>query len=181
MTGFDPRSVANTVLSVADDYQLPVTHLGLQKILYFLHGQFLTRYGDPLVTGYFEAWQYGPVHPVIYASFKDHGAKQIDRRATRRDLMTGEIQPVAEVADSEVRLFIIKTSLQYLAMNPGRLVDLSHAKGSPWDYLTQTDDGKRKFGVRITNDHINKSFKYHKMSVNAHTNVGEPDDESPPS
>lgn len=181
MANLDPRSVANTIIGVAENFGLPLTHLSLQKIVYFIHGVYLTKKREPLVAGYFEAWQYGPVHPVLYNAFREAGASQLTTRATKKDLGTGAVSVVGEVRDAELRLFIIKESLHFLQMSPGRLVDLSHARGSPWDYLTKSRDGSRSFGVRITSDHILNSFRFHKMSVRDEADVGEPNDESPPS
>ena len=38
--------------------------LELQKLMYFARAIFLIETDDPLVSGWFEAWQYGPVHPA---------------------------------------------------------------------------------------------------------------------
>jgi len=58
---FDPRSIANFMLDEADRVGVGITNLALQKLLYFAHGIFLNETKGPLVSGYFEAWQYGPV------------------------------------------------------------------------------------------------------------------------
>jgi uncharacterized phage-associated protein len=47
---FDPRIVANYLLDFAWRYDLEVTHLALQKTVYFLHARFLREFGAPLVT-----------------------------------------------------------------------------------------------------------------------------------
>jgi uncharacterized phage-associated protein len=178
---FDARSVANAILSFAEEYNFAVTQLSLQKIVYFTHGRFLTERGHPLVQGAFEAWPYGPVHPLLYESFKASGAHQITERANRKDIMSGSLSVVEEPRDSSIRLFIRETAAQYLKLTPGRLVDLSHAPRSPWDVATQSDEGSRKYGMRIPNEMIRDLFKYHKISVGVNTRIGEPNEESLPS
>jgi len=61
---YDPRAIANLMLDEADRRGWKITNLALQKLLYFAHGIHLTKTKEPLVSGYFEAWQYGPVQPI---------------------------------------------------------------------------------------------------------------------
>lgn len=177
----DPRSVANTVIRIAEEFDLTLTHLSLQKILYFVHGLYLIKKGKPLVSGYFEAWQYGPVHPLIYATFKEHGSSRLREKVGSKDMMTGVYREVPEPDDAETRLFVTRQALTFLQMSPRRLVDLSHAKNSPWDVLTRNDAGSRVYGMRITAAHITSTFKHHKMTIENYPDAGEPNDESPPS
>lgn len=181
MHSLDPRSVANAVLSVADEYGFVVTQLSLQKILYFIHGRHLTEYDEPLISGVFEAWKYGPVHPLIYSCFKSFGSDPINSPAEIKDLMSGERSIVREPEDSKTRLFIREAAVRYLRMSPGQLVDLSHAPKSPWDKVTILDDGGRRYGARISNDDIKNLFKFHKISIGSAAKIGEPSEESPPS
>jgi uncharacterized phage-associated protein len=181
MSPLDPRSVANAVLSVANEYGFKVTQLSLQKIIYFVHGKYLTENGKPLVDGAFEAWKYGPVHPLIYKSFKRSGSDPINYRADIEDLLSGKISVVDEPVDRDIRLFIREAAVRYLKMSPGQLIDLSHAPKSPWDKVTQTGNGERRYGARISNDDIKSLFRFHKISIGPNTRIGEPGEESPPS
>ncbi len=177
----DPRSVANCIINFAGEYRKPITQLSLQKIIYFIHGKYLIENNAPLVSGYFEAWRYGPVHPLIYSSFSQHGSNNITELASSKDLATGLKQEVSEPSDPEVRLFIRESASRFLRMTPGRLVDLSHATGSPWDAVSKAADGSRKYGMRITDELIRDLFRRHKVSVGEAPRIGEPNDESPPS
>lgn len=176
----DPRSVANLVIEEAKLRGKPVTNLSLQKILYFIQGRYLIETAEPLMSGYFEAWQYGPVHPLIYDAFKYRGAEPLLEPALARDLVTGRSKPVDKPQDANQVEFIRDIAQAYLRLSAGRLVDLSHAKDSPWDVLTKAQDGSRSYGLRITDDIIKSRFKYHKVSVDRNPRVGEPDEESPP-
>jgi len=60
---YDARAIANLMLDEASEMDRGVTNLALQKLLYFAHSLFLIEYKRPLVSGYFEAWKLGPVHP----------------------------------------------------------------------------------------------------------------------
>lgn len=48
----------------------PITNMKLQKLLYYEQGYHLAYFGKPLFEEDIEAWQYGPVVPVIYEKYK---------------------------------------------------------------------------------------------------------------
>lgn len=176
----DPRSVANLIISAATARGKKITNLSLQKILYFVHGRYLIEEGKPLVKGSFEAWQYGPVSLSVYESFKHLGSLPIETFAERRDVRTGRTERVPVPSDPDLRQKIVDLSFPYLSLSPGRLVDLSHANGSPWDRVTKSSIGGRQFGMRITNESIKSYFRFHKIAIGADPAIGEPNEESPP-
>src|SRR5690606_2091874 len=130
-----PRAVANLLLDEADRLQIKITNLALQKLLYFAHGIYLIQTKRPLVSGYFEAWQYGPVHPTAYRSFKEAGSTAIKFRAHGRDPLSGRQRELGLPDDARLTGMVQQVLNSYGRMPPGRLVDLSHAKGSPWEYV----------------------------------------------
>jgi hypothetical protein len=87
----DPRAVANFILDVADIRGLPITNMSLNKIIYFAHGWSLGKRGKPLVSATFEAWQHGPVLPLIYRQFSKAGSMAISFRATAIDPSSGRV------------------------------------------------------------------------------------------
>jgi uncharacterized phage-associated protein len=180
MNALDPRSVANTIIRFASEYKKPLTDLSLQKIVYFTHARYLIEEGSPLVSGYFEAWKYGPVHPVLYNAFKGFGSNNISSPATSRNLMSGEVTVVPEPDVLDTILFIRESAAKYVRTTPGRLVDLAHAPGSPWDVVTKSETGDRVYGMRISDEQIRSLFRHHKVSVDNLPRAGEPNDESPP-
>ena len=49
-----------------------LSNLAMQKLLYIAHMYHLGMYdATPLVTGHFEAWDYGPVHPTFISCNKE--------------------------------------------------------------------------------------------------------------
>ena len=54
-----------------------VTNLSLNKLLYFAQGHSLAENGKPLFDEPIEAWQYGPVVPSVYHTFKKHRRSRI--------------------------------------------------------------------------------------------------------
>jgi uncharacterized phage-associated protein len=50
-----------------------MTHLKLQKLLYYCQGFALVLLGRPLFENVIEAWKHGPVVPDVYHEFKEWG------------------------------------------------------------------------------------------------------------
>lgn len=176
---FDPRGIANLMLDEAERVGACLTNLALQKLLYFAHGIFLNETKKPLVSGYFEAWQYGPVHPLIYKAFCSAGSDVIWFRAKGQNVLTGEARPIPEPDNPRVRSLIQQILGSYGNLSPGRLVDISHAKNSPWDFIVEKAQTSVAFGLRIPDSVIVERFKYHKVSIGALPKSGEPSEDAP--
>ena len=65
--------VAEYLLSKADATENDMTHMKLQKLLYYCQGFSLVLLGHPLFPEVIEAWLHGPVVPVVYQAFKHYG------------------------------------------------------------------------------------------------------------
>jgi len=176
---FDPRIAANAILTRAAYENLPVTHIALQKLLYFAHGLFLLRHRKPLVSGYFEAWTFGPVHPAVYAAFKASGGDPISFKAHRKDLRTGELLELPELNDPAARRVINQTLGAYGDLTAGQLVRLSHARDGPWEMVCRMAKSRTTIGLRISNELISEKFQFHKLSTCNLIDVGEPSEDTP--
>jgi len=177
--GYDPRAVANLMLDEADRLSVKITNLALQKLLYFAHGIHLVQTKEPLVSGYFEAWQYGPVHPSAYMAFKRAGSEAITFRAEGQDPLTGAPRDIETPSDPRLISLMSQVINSYGKMSPGRLVDLSHAKDSPWSYVVDKARTEVAFGLRISDTVILERFRHHKVSVGLRPASGEPSDDTP--
>lgn len=176
---YDPRAIANMIVGEGQQTGRPVTNLALQKLLYFAHALFLVERKQPLVSGYFEAWQYGPVHPTVYQAFKGAGDQPITFCASATNVLTGERTPLPSPNDAEVVDHIRRVMASYGRLTPGRLVDISHARDAPWHFVVETAKSTVAIGLRISDDVIRERFKHHKVSVDGAPKVGEPGDDSP--
>jgi uncharacterized phage-associated protein len=177
--GCDPRSVANLLLDIADGLHRPLTNLALQKLLYFTHAIFLIETRQPLVSGCFEAWQYGPVHPAVYKAFEPEGERPIRSRASRKDILTGVRSALPAPTSPAIRELSVRVMAQYSRLTPGRLVEISHAKNAPWDVIVKRAKTSLALGLRIPNDVIVQHFRYHKVTVGADPPYGEPSEDTP--
>lgn len=176
---FDPRSICNLILDEADRGRRPITNLALQKLLYFAHGLHLVETKESLVTGFFEAWQFGPVHPIAYRAFKSAGASPIQFRASIQDPFTRVVIPLPECNNSNIIAHVNRIVATYAGMTPGRLVEVSHAKGAPWQFIVDKAKTETILGLRISDDVILSRFKHHKVSIGSEPRYGEPKEEVP--
>lgn len=178
---FDVRAVANLLIQYGRAQGLPLSNLSLQKVLYFAHGLYLTRFEKPLVDGYFEAWENGPVHPLVYHTFKQFGSSAIQRPADRLDLRTRKRVVVEPPASEDVRFFLRTVSRTYGRMTAPQLVGWSHRKEAPWHFVVGSGTDRRsKFGLRIENELIRERFHYHRFTVADAILDGDVRDELPP-
>lgn len=175
----DPRALANILLNEADHQKIDITNIALQKLLYFCHGIYLMKTGTSLISGYFEAWQYGPVHPVVDRSFRSAGSDPIRFRAKRRDISTGVEHEIPEPSDADVHRLIRQILSSYGQMSAGRLVEVSHARGAPWDVIVEKSKRDIAFGLRIPDDVILEHFRKHKVPLGTEPKMGEPTDDAP--
>ena len=117
--------------AVGDDYEVyeGITHLKLQKLLYYAQGVYLAATGKKLFNENIEAWPHGPVVQEVYDVFKSNGKNNIVIDINEEDLkIIKEIENNAEVSGilNEVYdNFAIYTAWQ--------LREMSHANDGPWD------------------------------------------------
>lgn len=75
---YDAIDVAEYVLWYCEKVlDKPITNLKLQKILYYIQGEYLAKYKEPLFDNDIEAWAYGPVVPDVYYEYKKYISEPI--------------------------------------------------------------------------------------------------------
>lgn len=155
---YDVRAIANFILDQGEVDAVPISNLSLNKILYFLHGHYLATTGQPLVDEPFEAWEYGPVQREVYAQFRTFDDRPITSRAMAIDFTTGHKSVVSQAIDSAHLDLLISVSRFYSRMPAGKLVEISHSAGGPWD-KTWNHDKVSNPGMLISNQLIRDYFR----------------------
>lgn len=136
-------SAAKTVCELLD---WGVSNLALQKILYLAHQFHLGRTGTPLIEETFEAWDYGPVVPVVYQRARGFGSGPV------RNVFHW-IDPVAPGSSEYAAL---KEVAEWARDVPARrLVSITHWKEGAWNKFYRP--GVR--GVKIPNDSVLEEYK----------------------
>lgn len=150
---YDGRAVANFVLDQCDAAGVAVSHLALQKIVYFCHVWSLIELGQPLVRQSFEAWEHGPVLQYLYRGFKGFGSAPVRGRACQMDPRTGQQVTVSYDFADPTRVLLTRVVAIYSRFSASTLRELSHAPGGPWDRVWH-HGGKINPGMRIDNRDI---------------------------
>lgn len=151
----DARALANTILDRADQAGHSITNMALQKILYFGHGWYLALHDRPLINLRFEAWDHGPVIPIIYHQFKSFGDRGIAARSTMIDFETG-VDRVVSGGVSEAISGHIETIVEFYAPKSGpTLSHLSHEVGGPWHSIRA---GRDRQSLHIPDELIRAHF-----------------------
>ncbi|MHA6289062.1 Panacea domain-containing protein [Maricaulis sp. CAU 1757] len=157
MMNLDPRPVANVILDIADEMRLGLSNFHLNKVLYFSQAERLAFNDKPLFKLTFEAWQHGPILPVIYHEFKSFGSESIRARATILCKETGE-RVLARYDDLELDYnFLRRIVSEYGAMSFSALYAVAHQRGGAWD-VVWNERSEGKFGMTIPNDLIKETF-----------------------
>ena len=100
-----------------------LTHLKLQKLLYYAQGWHLALYGVPLFEASLEAWEHGPVCPEVWKRFKEKSWNPILPSET------------SEYPDSEINQetmdFLSEVWDVYGQFSAKRLEEMTHEE-QPW-------------------------------------------------
>lgn len=69
--------VCRYIISYCNKKDYPLSNLKLQKLLYFIQAYFLLTFNHPCFRENIEAWDFGPVVPEAYHTYKIYGAHSI--------------------------------------------------------------------------------------------------------
>src|SRR5436309_2096397 len=74
---YRPMALANNLIR-RFGYQRGITHMKLQKLVYYAHGWWLAyRFPEQLLTERPEVWRHGPVFPSMYMALRGFGNRPI--------------------------------------------------------------------------------------------------------
>lgn len=149
----DVRGIANFILDIADERDLQITNMALNKIVYFIHCDQLVENGAPLVGAKIEAWEHGPVFREIYHEFKKWREEPIHGRATRVDADTGEVVKASVAFDEDEKKYIVNLVDRYIQFTAPQLRAMSHRAGGPW-HIVWGHDGRSNPGMKISTEVI---------------------------
>ena len=136
-----------------DDYEVyeGITHLKLQKLIYFSQGIYLAYTGKPLFNEKVVAWEHGPVVKEVYDKFKHFKRTDISIHFNDDD--------ISKMSDLEENEKIINV-LEYVYRNYGgytawQLREMSHIQGGPWQVTVST----KGMNSEITKETMKKHFE----------------------
>lgn len=142
---YNPIDVANYIVWRANAMGNPVTHLKLQKLLYYVVAKYLQTHNKPLITEDVVKWQYGPVIKKVYHQFKILGSLEITELSEYIESkdphkpfvvkwadVDGNVQALSQDNNfTQVANTVIDDLLPFSAFT---LVDITHAEPAWRDY-----------------------------------------------
>lgn len=98
-----------------------ISNLKLQKILYFVQAEFLVDLGTCCFPDTIEAWDFGPVVPVVYRAYRIYGSANIPAETSSglRSIRREDMDRINGIVDE---------CCEYSA---SQLVEITHNQ-SPW-------------------------------------------------
>lgn len=119
------------VLKCIDDGH-PVSNLQLQKILYYIQKDFLSRKNTVAFSDDIEAWQFGPVVPDVYYYYCGYGAMPIASAREGFDIRPEDEEAVNAIVESK------------RILDPWTMVAETHKANGAWEQTYQNGAGNRK-------------------------------------
>lgn len=119
---YSALTIARYIIDRETAQNRPVSNLRLQKLLYFIQAKFLISKGTPCFNDSIEAWDFGPVVPIVYHQFKFYGSSSIP--------CISEHTNTVKIASEDKQL--IDTTLDQCAKySTSSLVSITHQQ-QPW-------------------------------------------------
>ena len=128
------------------------TPLQIQKLIYFANGWMLGVYHRPLLDEEFEAWQYGPVIPVVYHNLSYYGG----------DSVPDPIRVHPGNFDAQENNILGQVFDLYGPLSGKRLVGLTHKKGSPWHTIWNRYKRPTLIPNKLVEDYFARQYNEHR-------------------
>lgn len=115
-----------------------LTHLKVQKLLYFAQGFYLANFDIPLFEEDILAWKYGPVVQPVYIALRQYGDKEIKEKIEDYKFINGRFifgTPIIDDTDEQAQEFLTNFWNLYAKLDPWYLVTLTHNSEGPWQQI----------------------------------------------
>ena len=128
--------VADMLIKYATYLKYPISHLHLQRVMYFLESYHIFKHNKKLFDEYFEAWMLGPILKDIYDKYSISGSNPIFvMEEAMENFNIKALTELEEKTNKKIIINLIQTSLF-------TLLNYSNAKDSAW---AKTYDENNKF------------------------------------
>ena len=130
---YRPNLIANAFIYKAKLLGLPLTHMKLQKLVFFMHAWSLALRGSSVVSERPDAWTYGPVFESLYHSLKSNGSSPVGEYLTMINPQSGQLQAlIPNLEDKEFWTLLDQVWDRYGKFSALELSALTHEAGGPW-------------------------------------------------
>lgn len=133
----NPLYIANNVIHRSKESGYPLTHMKLQKILYFIYRAYIQKSKEnmPLFSERFAVWKYGPVLESVYNAFKQYGSDNI----TDYYIENGKAYGANEEKNQLLHEVLDNVWEKCKGLTGIQLSNITHKKDSAWYNAYQND------------------------------------------
>jgi uncharacterized phage-associated protein len=151
-------ALANNLIS-RFGYENGITHMKLQKLVYYAHGWWLAYNLDnppPLLNERPQVWQHGPVFSSMYHALKGFGNTPI--RFPQPEFPM-EAPPDVDENDDLILNFMDWIWVRYGQYSAIRLSDMTHQQGTPWRQIAEKYNFRVPLRLPIPDDIMQRYFR----------------------
>ncbi|MDR1873131.1 MAG: DUF4065 domain-containing protein [Deltaproteobacteria bacterium] len=139
-----------------------LTHLKIQKLLYYIQGWYLAYFDCPLFEDNIEAWKYGPVIDSIYRSLRRYRDKEINKLIRGYAIINGIYtitKPKVIFNNEKEEDFILSFWNEFSKIPPWDLVNDTHKENTPWYQVSLAYENKKTTSKIIPVELMKSYFK----------------------
>lgn len=160
---FSPLAVANTFIERYGRECGGISHMKLQKLVFYTYGWWLAFNDEPLTTEGPQVWRYGPVFNSLYGALASFGMKPIE---SPRRAIPFQPTPIIPEERGEALDLIDWVWGQYGGYSAGQLSDMTHAPGTPWQQEAAAHDYRVPRNYPISDARIKTYFQNEAARLN---------------
>ena len=144
----DAKHIANHYIDRANKDDQPLTHLQVQKLVYYAHAWMLAFFDEPMIHNDIEVWRHGPVVPAVYYCLSHNRGQPI-----REPIPIHASDDRDFTAKQEAVLNAVFN--KYASRTGPELSALTHRKGTPWERAKSkgewyiSDDSIRRYYSKL--------------------------------
>lgn len=153
---YKSTSVAAYFLRLGEREEVHISHMKLQKLIYFAHGWCLAISSKHLIEENIEAWKFGPVIGSVYQTFRSFGSAPITGPLTINLSDFKDLESDDFAVDLIERVWSV-----YKQFTAFQLSEMTHMDESPWEKAMQKGNLEKRSNVTIDNQLIKQYFVSH--------------------
>lgn len=164
-TPYPAAAVANFFIGKNESSRASLTHLKIQKLLYYAQGWFMANYdGSRLFDENIEAWKHGPVVRSVYKALSGSKDSQITNKI---NTVYGQVYGPHEIDpnDESTLGFLNQFWEQFYSLDAYALTNSTHLRGTPWRTVYEQNDGYLGWGELIPDSLICEYFSTQKQQA----------------
>lgn len=141
---YKSEDVANYTINWCHENGIAITNLKLQKLLYFLQGNYYRYTGERLISEDFYAWKLGPVVPKTYVAYSIYSSGKLPKEVDKNTLSNGAKNRISKILS------------EYASIPTWDLVNLSHQE-DPWKYTHAVFGDKSKIPFETIKEYYGRA------------------------